>query len=85
MHVTRPFWTAAPVSERAATSRSVNGWPAVGAFGVGLRLFTTSVGGVIFTWYWYRPAPAAGAMSATAFVKSRSLVAGSIVDPRRRR
>jgi hypothetical protein len=48
-HVTLPFRTAAPVSERAATRRSVKGFPAAGFAGCGLRLFTTSVGGVIFT------------------------------------
>ena len=43
-----PFCTTAPVSERAATSRSVNGLPAAGFAGVGFRLFTTSVGFVSF-------------------------------------
>ena len=46
-----PFWTTAPVSERAATSRNVNGLPATGFAGVGLRLFTTSVGFVTLTSY----------------------------------
>ena len=51
MHVTRPFCTTAPVSERAATSRSVNERPATGRAGVGLRLRTTRVGFVTMSWY----------------------------------
>ena len=43
--------------------------------------FTTSVAGVILTWYAYSPAPTAGAASATAFVKSRAPVTGSTAIP----
>ena len=50
-HVTRPFWSAAPVSERAATIRSVNVRPALGALGVPLSERTTSVGLATMTWY----------------------------------
>ena len=51
--VTRPFWSTAPVSERAATSRIVKGLPGDRrSSGVVVRLFTTSVGGVILTSYW---------------------------------
>ena len=81
MHTTRPFCTTAPVSDRAATSRSVNGRPAVGFAGVGFRLFTTSVGGVSFTSYGYRPAAPPGAMSSRLFAQSRACVTGSTVHP----
>src|SRR3990170_8204759 len=48
-HVTRPFWRTAPVSDRAAVSRSVNGFPATGAAGVVVTRRTTSVGLAMLT------------------------------------
>jgi hypothetical protein len=48
--VTRPFWHGT-ASERAATSRMVNGRPAADG-GRGRHPRTTSVGGAIDTWYW---------------------------------
>ena len=47
--VTRPPWTTAPVSERAACSRIANGLPAAGLAGIVEKFRTLSRAGAVFT------------------------------------